>query len=98
MADRNSIIEKVKALLSKTKENGCTDEEELSRLWSASDTQGVYTDITQPLSLVDSKRLDQQNTSYVLVDERLSGRSVPAHPEDRERLVRAPSIQVQRII
>jgi len=31
-ADRNSIIEKIKALLAKTKENGCTEEEELSAL------------------------------------------------------------------
>jgi len=35
MADRNSIIEKIKALLSKTKENGCTEEEELSALAKA---------------------------------------------------------------
>jgi hypothetical protein len=35
MADRNSIIDKIKALLSKTKENGCTEEEELSALAKA---------------------------------------------------------------
>jgi hypothetical protein len=35
MADRDSIIDKVKALLSKTKENGCTEEEELSALAKA---------------------------------------------------------------
>ena len=35
MADRNSIIEKIKALLSKTTENGCTEEEELSALAKA---------------------------------------------------------------
>jgi hypothetical protein len=35
MTDRNSIIEKIKALLSKTKENGCTEEEELSALAKA---------------------------------------------------------------
>ena len=32
MADRNSIIEKVKALLAKTAENGCTEEEKLIAL------------------------------------------------------------------
>jgi hypothetical protein len=32
MADRNSIIEKIKALLAKTTENGCTEEEMLSAL------------------------------------------------------------------
>src|SRR5712664_4311338 len=35
MPDRNSIIEKIKALLAKTKENGCTEEEELSALAKA---------------------------------------------------------------
>jgi hypothetical protein len=69
-----------------------------TRLWTASDTHDVYTDITQPLSPADRKRLDQQNICYVLVDERLNGRGVAAHPEDRERLARAASLQVQRII
>ena len=32
MADRNSIIEKIKAMLSKTTENGCTEEEALAAL------------------------------------------------------------------
>jgi hypothetical protein len=35
MADRNSIIEKTKALLAKTTENGCTEEEYLSSLAKA---------------------------------------------------------------
>jgi hypothetical protein len=35
MADRNSIIEKIKALLAKTMENGCTEEEMLSALAKA---------------------------------------------------------------
>ncbi|MGY4480089.1 DUF7168 domain-containing protein [Bradyrhizobium sp. USDA 3364] len=35
MADRDSIIEKIKALLLKTRENGCTEEEELSALAKA---------------------------------------------------------------
>ena len=69
-----------------------------ARLWTASDTQGIYTDITQALSPSDRKRLDQQNICYALVDEHVIGRGVTAHPEDRERLVRAASLQVQRII
>jgi integrase len=68
-----------------------------ARLWTASDTQDVYTDITQPLSPVDRKRLGQQSICYVLADERLSARGVTSHPEDRERLARAVSLQVQRI-
>ena len=35
MADRNSIIEKIKSLLSKTTENGCTEEEALAALAKA---------------------------------------------------------------
>ena len=35
MANRDAIIEKIKALLSKTRENGCTEEEELSALAKA---------------------------------------------------------------
>src|SRR2546421_289425 len=35
MADRSSVIEKVKAMLSKTEERGCTLEEELSALAKA---------------------------------------------------------------
>jgi len=69
-----------------------------AKLWTDSDTQGIYTDITQPLSLADRKRLDQQSICYALVDERLTGRGVGAHTDDRERLVRAASIQVQRIV
>jgi hypothetical protein len=69
-----------------------------ARLWTASDTLDVYSDITQPLSPADRKRLDQQNICYLLVDKRLNGRGVAANPEDRERLARAASLQVQRII
>ena len=41
-----------------------------ARLWSLPDTQDAYTDVTQPLSPPDRKRLDQQNICYGLVDER----------------------------
>lgn len=42
MADRNSIIEKIKALLSKTTENGCTEHEMLSALDMASAMKDAY--------------------------------------------------------
>jgi hypothetical protein len=42
MADRNSIIEKIKALLSKTTENGCTEAEMLSSLAKASAMMDTY--------------------------------------------------------
>jgi hypothetical protein len=45
MADRNSIIEKIQALLSKTTENGCTEAEMLSSLAKASAMMDTY-DIT----------------------------------------------------
>jgi hypothetical protein len=69
-----------------------------ARLWTASDTRQFYTDVTEALSPADRKRLDQQKICYVLVDERLSGRGVAAHHEDRERLARATSLQVQQIV
>jgi integrase len=69
-----------------------------ARLWTASDTHDVYTDITQALSPADRKRLDQQNICYALVDEHVIGRGVTTRPEDRERLARAASMQVQRVI
>jgi Protein of unknown function (DUF2786) len=45
MADRNSIIEKIKALLAKTTENGATEAEMLSALDKASAMMDTY-DIT----------------------------------------------------
>jgi Protein of unknown function (DUF2786) len=45
MADRNSIIEKIKALLAKTTANGCTQEEMLAALDKASAMMDAY-DIT----------------------------------------------------
>jgi hypothetical protein len=69
-----------------------------ARLWTTSDTHDVHTDITQALSPADRKRLDQQNICYALVDEHVIGRGVTTRPEDRERLARAASMQVQRVI
>jgi hypothetical protein len=42
MADRNSIIEKIKALLSKTTANGCTQEEMLAALDKAAAMRDAY--------------------------------------------------------
>ena len=42
MADRNSIIEKIKALLAKTVENGATEAEMLSALAKASAMKDAY--------------------------------------------------------
>jgi hypothetical protein len=42
MADRNSIIEKIKALLAKTTENGATEAEMLSALDKASAMMDAY--------------------------------------------------------
>jgi hypothetical protein len=48
-----------------------------ARLWTDSDTQSIYTDITQALSPADRKQLDQQNICYALVDEHVIGRGIP---------------------
>jgi hypothetical protein len=42
MADRNSIIEKIKALLSKTTANGCTEAEMLAALGKAAAMRDAY--------------------------------------------------------
>lgn len=42
MTDRNSIINKIKALLSKTKENGCTEAEMMAALERAAFMQDAY--------------------------------------------------------
>jgi hypothetical protein len=42
MMNRNAIVEKIKALLSKTRENGCTEEEELSALAKARAWQDAH--------------------------------------------------------
>jgi hypothetical protein len=42
MTDRNAIIEKIKALLSKTKENGCTEAEEMAALDKAAAMMDAY--------------------------------------------------------
>ncbi len=59
---------------------------------------GVYTDITQPLPAQDRKRLDQQSACYALVDEHLAARGLAAEADDRQRLARAASIEMQRVV
>jgi hypothetical protein len=51
MADRNSIIDKIKALLSKTKENGCTEHEMMSALDKASAMMDAYDISTDDVQL-----------------------------------------------
>lgn len=73
MADRNSIIEKIKALLSKTTENGCTEEEELTALAKARawiDTYEVTNDELQlsreeKAILHDESEADARDTNKI---------------------------------
>ena len=41
------------------------------------DTDGYYSDVTQPLSPVESKRLAQRTRCYGLADDRLAARGLP---------------------
>src|SRR6516164_6451026 len=52
MADRNSIIEKIKALLAKTTENGATEAEMLAALDKAAAMQDAYDISDEELQIV----------------------------------------------
>lgn len=67
-------------------------------LWKQTGRDVLYTDITQPLPAQDRKRLDQQRICYALVDERLAARGLAAAADDRERLARAISMELQRAV
>jgi hypothetical protein len=62
MADRNSIIEKIKALLAKTTANGATEAEMLSALDKASAMMDAY-DITN-----DDARIARDEAAMLLTD------------------------------
>jgi hypothetical protein len=66
-------------------------------LWNAIDGSAVYTDISQPLSSRERKKLDQQNIWFAFVDERLVTRGLSTESDDRQRLARAVSIEMQRV-
>jgi hypothetical protein len=57
MADRNSIIEKIRALLSKTVENGCTEAEMLAALDRAAAMQDAYEVTDEELQLTRDEKL-----------------------------------------
>lgn len=68
-------------------------------LWEIGEADGYYyTEITQPLSPAEGKRLAQRAMCYALVDERLAAKGIAAQPDDRERLARAVSHELQRIV
>ena len=68
-------------------------------IWMPTDRGGpYYTDATQPLPPLERKKLDQQRMCYALVDEHVSARGLTARPDDRERLARAASLEMQRLV
>jgi integrase len=66
-------------------------------LWSARKGE-LYVDANQPLPLADQKRLEQQSVCYWLVDRYFEGKGLFPPAEDRERLARAVTIEVQRVV
>ncbi|WP_161850782.1 site-specific integrase [Bradyrhizobium sp. CCBAU 051011] len=66
-------------------------------LWSARKGE-LYVDVTQPLPPVDQTRFDQQSVCYGLVDQYFEGKGLSPPAEDRERLARAVTIEVQRVV
>src|SRR5262245_56430688 len=57
MADRNSIIEKIRALLSKTTENGCTENEMLAALDKAAAMRDAYEISDEELQLTKEEKV-----------------------------------------
>jgi hypothetical protein len=68
-----------------------------ANLWSAHKGE-LYMDITQPLPVAEQKRFDQRSICYWLVDQYLGGKSLTPRPEDREKLARAVTLEVQRVV
>jgi len=66
-------------------------------LWSARKGE-LYVDVRQPLPAADQKRLDQQSVCYWLVDRHFEGKGLSPPAEDRERLARAVTLEVQRVV
>ena len=66
-------------------------------LWKPIDGDVPYTDIARPLSAQDRKQLDQQSMCYALVDGQLAARGLAVEADDRERLTRAVSMEMQRV-
>lgn len=68
-------------------------------LWAPDKSDGgYYTDIMQPLSAADDRRLAQRARCYALVDDRLAARGLAPQDDDRQRLARAVSLELQRIV
>jgi hypothetical protein len=67
-------------------------------LWGVEEADGYYTDITQPLNPAESKRLAQRARCYGLADERLAARGLATESDDRGRLARAVSLELQRTV
>ncbi|MGJ5065250.1 DUF6538 domain-containing protein [Bradyrhizobium oligotrophicum] len=68
-------------------------------LWRMGGADGCYyTDITQPLSPVEGRRLAQRVMCHTLVDERLAARGLAAQDDDRQRLAHAVSLELQRVV
>ncbi|MGQ0682529.1 DUF6538 domain-containing protein [Bradyrhizobium sp.] len=66
-------------------------------LWTARKGE-LYVDATQPLVPADQKRIDQKSICYWLVDRHLERKGLSTRAEDRERLARAVTLEVQRVV
>ena len=68
MANRNSIIDKIKALLAKTTENGATEAEMLSALDKASAMMDAYDISDEELQIAKDEAVTQHEDPPVLKD------------------------------
>jgi integrase len=67
-------------------------------LWAPDAPGELYTDVTQALPIETRKRLDHRKVCYALVDQRMDARGVTTDAADRERLARAVSMEMQRLV
>jgi hypothetical protein len=73
------------------------DTEVGASLWMPLVGSDLYTDVSQALPAQHRRKLDQQHTCYILVDDHLAARGLTLEALDRERLARAVSLEMQRV-
>lgn len=67
-------------------------------LWAPRDQGEPYTDVREALSRADQRRIKHRNTCFAIVDGHLVGRGIAPHEDDRERLARALTFEMQKLM
>ncbi|WP_398464235.1 DUF6538 domain-containing protein, partial [Tardiphaga sp.] len=68
-------------------------------LWTTHLARGeLYTDVRGALPSADLRRTKHRDTCYALIDRHLHGRGLAPHEDDRERLARAFTLEMQKLM